>query len=83
MARIKSALLPSSSIVIVVAYASHPGSPSIEKRRHSQRILEMASDEEVRCQILSIFIRRQVVAGGLLRRNHFIDVRDAIFNRIE
>ncbi len=30
--------------VIVVAYASHPGSPSIEKRRHSQRILEMASD---------------------------------------
>jgi hypothetical protein len=41
----------------------------------------MASDEEVARQILSIFIRYKVVAGGLLRRNHFIDVRDADFQR--
>ena len=41
----------------------------------------MASDEEVGRQILSIFIKRKVVAGGVLRRNHFIDVRDADFQR--
>jgi hypothetical protein len=43
--------------------------------------LGMASDEEVARQILSIFMRHKVVAGGLLRRNHFIDVRDADFQR--
>jgi hypothetical protein len=41
----------------------------------------MTSDEEVGRQILSIFIKRKVVAGGVLRRNHFIDVRDADFQR--
>ena len=41
----------------------------------------MASDEEVGRQILSIFIRHKVAAGGVLRRNHFIDVRDADFQR--
>jgi len=41
----------------------------------------MASDEEVGRQILSIFIKRKVAAGGVLRRNHFIDVRDADFQR--
>jgi hypothetical protein len=41
----------------------------------------MASDEEVGRQILSIFIKRKVLAGGVLRRNHFIDVRDADFQR--
>jgi hypothetical protein len=41
----------------------------------------MASDEEVARQILSIFIRHKVGAGGLLRRNHFIDVRDGDFQR--
>lgn len=41
----------------------------------------MASDEEVARQILSVFTRHKVVSGGLLRRNHFIDVRDADFQR--
>ena len=41
----------------------------------------MTSDEDVGRQILSIFIKRKVVAGGVLRRNHFIDVRDADFQR--
>jgi hypothetical protein len=41
----------------------------------------MASDEEVGRQILSIFMKHKVVAGGILRRNHFIDVRDADFQR--
>jgi len=41
----------------------------------------MASDEEVGQQILSIFMKHKVVAGGVLRRNHFIDVRDADFQR--
>jgi len=41
----------------------------------------MASDEEVGHQILSIFMKHKVVAGGVLRRNHFIDVRDADFQR--
>jgi hypothetical protein len=41
----------------------------------------MTSDEEVGRQILSIFVKHRVVAGGVLRRNHFIDVRDADFQR--
>lgn len=41
----------------------------------------MASDEEVGYQILSIFMKHKVAAGGILRRNHFIDVRDADFQR--
>jgi hypothetical protein len=41
----------------------------------------MTSDEDVGRQILSIFIRHKVVAGGVLRRNQFIDVRDADFQR--
>ena len=41
----------------------------------------MASDEEVGRQILSIFIQHKVGASGVLRRNHFIDVRDADFQR--
>jgi hypothetical protein len=49
--------------------------------RLSQEIHEMASDEEVGRQILSIFIKHKVVAGGVLRRNHFMDVRDADFQR--
>ncbi len=39
----------------------------------------MASDEEVGRQILSIFMQHKVGASGVLRRNHFIDVRDADF----
>ena len=49
--------------------------------RPPQRTNEMASDEEVGHQILSIFMKHKVVAGGVLRRNHFIDVRDADFQR--
>ena len=41
----------------------------------------MTSDEDVGRQILSIFIKHKVAAGGVLRRNHFIDVRDADFQR--
>ena len=41
----------------------------------------MTSDEEVGRQILSIFMKHKVLAGGVLRRNHFIDVRDADFQR--
>ena len=41
----------------------------------------MSSDEEVGRQILSIFMKHGVVASGVLRRNHFIDVRDADFQR--
>jgi hypothetical protein len=41
----------------------------------------MASDEEVGHQILSIFMKHGVAASGVLRRNHFIDVRDADFQR--
>jgi hypothetical protein len=42
---------------------------------------KMLSDDEVGLQILSIFMKHKVVAGGVLRRNHFIDVRDADFQR--
>ncbi len=41
----------------------------------------MASDEEVGRQILSIFMQHKVGASGVLRRNHFIDVRDGDFQR--
>ncbi len=41
----------------------------------------MATDEEVGRQILDIFMRHRVVAGGVLRRNRFLDVRDADFRR--
>ena len=42
---------------------------------------DMASDEEVERQILSIFMQHKVGASGVLRRNNFIDVRDADFQR--
>ena len=41
----------------------------------------MASDEEVGRQILSIFMQHKVGVSGVLRRNNFIDVRDADFQR--
>ena len=41
----------------------------------------MVSDDEVGRQILGIFMKHRVAAGGVLRRNHFIDVRDADFQR--
>jgi len=39
------------------------------------------SDEDVGRQILGIFMRYRVTAGGTLRRNNFFDVRDADFQR--
>jgi hypothetical protein len=39
------------------------------------------SDEDVGRQILGIFMRYRVPAGGTLRRNNFFDVRDADFQR--
>jgi len=41
----------------------------------------MTSDEDIGRQILNIFMKHKVVAGGVLRRNHFIAVRDADFQR--
>jgi hypothetical protein len=39
------------------------------------------SDEDVGRQILGIFMRYRITAGGTLRRNNFFDVRDADFQR--
>ena len=39
------------------------------------------SDEEAGRQILEIFVRHKVLASGVLRRNHFFDVRDGDFQR--
>ena len=41
---------------------------------------QVQSDEEVGRQILG-FLRNKIRAGGTLRRNHFIEVRDADFQR--
>jgi hypothetical protein len=41
----------------------------------------MASDEDVARQILDIFTKNRVAVGGYLRRNYFISVRDADFQR--
>jgi hypothetical protein len=42
---------------------------------------QVLSDEEVGRQILGVFLRNKTRAGGTLRRNHFIEVRDADFQR--
>lgn len=39
------------------------------------------SDDEVGRQILGIFARHKIAAGGALQRNYFFDVRDADFQR--
>ena len=39
------------------------------------------SDEDVGRQILGVFLRNKIRAGGTLRRNNFIEVRDADFQR--
>ena len=41
----------------------------------------MLSDEEVCQQILGIFMKYRIRPTGLLRRNHFVGVRDADFQR--
>ena len=42
---------------------------------------QVQSDEEVGRQILGVFLRNKIRAGGTLRRNRFIEVRDADFQR--
>ena len=42
---------------------------------------QVSSDDEVGRQILGVFLRNNIRAGGALRRNHFIEVRDADFQR--
>lgn len=42
---------------------------------------EVPSDEEVSRQILGVFSKNKITAGGTLRRNHFVEVRDAYFQR--
>jgi len=39
------------------------------------------TDEEAGRQVLGIFVRHRVPAGGTLRRTHFFDVRDGDFLR--
>jgi len=41
----------------------------------------MVTDDEVGHQILDIFIKHRVLENGVLRRNHFMAVRDADFQR--
>ena len=42
---------------------------------------QVPSDEEVGRQILSVFLRYKIRPGGILRRNHFAEVRDGDFQR--
>lgn len=42
---------------------------------------ELPSDDDVGRQILGVFARYKVPAGGMLRRNNFMEVRDAHFQR--
>jgi hypothetical protein len=42
---------------------------------------DMLSDEEVSRQILGTFMRYRIRPSGVLRRNHFMEVRDADFQR--
>jgi hypothetical protein len=42
---------------------------------------QVRSDEEVGRQILGVFLKNKIRAGGTLRRNQFIEVRDADFQR--
>ncbi|MEA2904489.1 MAG: hypothetical protein QOG83_2568 [Alphaproteobacteria bacterium] len=42
---------------------------------------QIPSDEDVGRQILGVFARYKVPAGGTLRRNNFMEVRDAYFQR--
>ena len=42
---------------------------------------KMPSDEEVALQIIGVFLKNKIPSGGILRRNYFIEVRDADFQR--
>ena len=41
----------------------------------------MISDDEAAREILGVFVRYHIRAGGTLRRNYFVEARDAIFQR--
>ena len=66
-------------------YSSHPPLAVVfnlcDRRFDTRRMYDMASDEEAGRQILSIFMQHKVGASGVLRRNNFMDVRDADFQR--
>ncbi len=42
---------------------------------------EVQSDEDIGRQILAVFTKHKIRAGGTLRRNYFVEVRDADFRR--
>lgn len=42
---------------------------------------QIPSDEDVALQIINIFSRNKIPSGGILRRNYFVEVRDADFQR--
>ena len=42
---------------------------------------KMPSDEEVALQIIGVFLKNKIPSGGMLRRNYFVEVRDADFQR--
>jgi hypothetical protein len=44
-------------------------------------MLDRPSDEDVSRQILDVFARHRIPAGGMLQRNYFLDVRDGDFQR--
>ena len=44
-------------------------------------MLDRPSDDEVSGQILGVFMRYRIPAGGTLQRNYFFDVRDGDFQR--
>jgi hypothetical protein len=44
-------------------------------------MLDRPSDEEISRQILDVFTRHRIAAGGMLQRNYFLDVRDGDFQR--
>src|SRR5579864_213328 len=49
--------------------------------RYGRKVHDMSSDEEVGRQILNVFIKHKIRPSGTLRRNYFMDVRDADFQR--
>lgn len=46
-----------------------------------RQVKKMLTDEEVGHQILNIFIQHKIRPNGFLRRNNFLEVRDADFQR--
>ena len=44
-------------------------------------MLDRPTDKDVSRQILDVFTRHRIPAGGMLLRNYFIDVRDGDFQR--